>query len=232
MSTADPTPLLIVGAGGFGRETAAALHSINALRPQWDLLGFLDDEPALLGREFEGATVLGPVDQGIASHPSARVVVCTGRPENYFSRFLIVRRLALAPERYATIAHPAASIAPTAAIGYGSVILAGAVATAQCRIGNHVAVMPMVAITHGNEIGDFATLASGVRLGGRVRVELGAYLGAGALVREGLTVGPWSLVGMGAVVTRSIPPAELWAGVPARRRETVEVPPHIGARRA
>jgi sugar O-acyltransferase (sialic acid O-acetyltransferase NeuD family) len=223
----DVTPLLIVGAGGFGRETAAAVHSINSVQPRWDLVGLLDDDPKLLGREFEGARVLGPVDAGIAANPSARVVVCTGHPQDYFSRFAIVRRLRLAPDRYATIVHPAASIASTAVIGHGSVVLAGTVATAQSRIGNHVAVMPLVAITHDDQIGDFATLASGVRLGGGVRIERGAYLGAGALVRDSLTIGAWSLVGMGAVVTRSVPRAELWAGVPARRRRAVELPPDL-----
>jgi len=229
MSDASPdlTPLLIVGAGGFGREAAAAVHSINAVQPKWDLLGFVDDDPVLLGREFEGARVLGPVDAGIAASPSARVVVCTGHPQNYFSRFAIVRRLRLAPDRYATLLHPAASIAPTTVIGHGSVVLAGTVATAECQIGNHVAIMSVVAITHDDQIGDFATLASGVRLGGGVRVEPGAYLGAGALVREALTVGAWSLVAMGAVVTRPVPRAELWAGVPARRRRALEIPPDV-----
>jgi sugar O-acyltransferase (sialic acid O-acetyltransferase NeuD family) len=223
----DLTPLLIVGAGGFARETAAAVHSINATAPQWDLLGFLDDEPTLVGREFEGVRVLGPVDDGIAACPSARVVVCTGNPQNYFSRPAIVRRLRLPPDRYATIVHPAASIAASVAIGHGSVVLAGAVATAQGRIGNHVAVMPIVAIVHDGQIGDFATLGSGVCLGGGVRVDLGAYLGAGALVREHLTVGAWSLVAMGAVVTRPVPRAEVWAGVPARRRGEVAIPPDV-----
>jgi sugar O-acyltransferase (sialic acid O-acetyltransferase NeuD family) len=229
MSAASPdlTPLVIVGAGGFARETAAAVHAINAVQPQWDLLGFVDDNPALVGREFEGARVLGFVDAGIAARPSAHVVVCTGRPDNYFSRFAIVRRLRLAPDRYATIVHPAASIAATAVIGRGSVVLAGTVATAQCRIGDHVAIMPLVALIHDDQIGDYVTLGSGVRLGGGVRVERGAYFGAGALVREDLTVGAWSLVAMGAVVTRTVPRAELWAGVPARRQRAVEIPPHI-----
>lgn len=225
----DLTPLLIVGAGGFARETAAAVQAINAVRPEWDLLGFVDDDPALRGREFESTPVLGPVAAGLAAHPSARVVVCTGNPKNYFSRFLIVRRLGLSPERYATIVHPAASIARSSVIGRGSVVLAGTVATAQCRIGNHVAVMPMAAIIHDVEIGDFATLSSGVRLGGGARIAMGAYVGAGAVLREGLTVGEWSLVGMGAVVTRAIGRGEVWAGVPARRRRAVDIPPEIEA---
>jgi sugar O-acyltransferase (sialic acid O-acetyltransferase NeuD family) len=221
------TPLLIVGAGGFARETAAAVHAINAVQPRWDLLGFLDDDPALVGREFEGATVLGPVDAGIAARPSAQIVVCTVRPDNYFTRFAIVRRLRLPPERYATIIHPAASIAATAVIGRGSVVLAGTVATAQCWVGEHVAIMPLVALIHDNQIGDYVTLGSGVRLGGRVRVERGAYFGAGALVRENLTVGAWSLVAMGAVVTRPVPRAEVWTGVPARYRRAVAIPPDV-----
>ncbi len=224
----DLTPLLIVGAGGFGRETAAAVHSVNAVRPQWDLLGFLDDEPELLGREFEGAKVLGRVDEGIAANPSARVVVCAGSPKNYFSKFMIVRRLGLPPERYATIVHPSASIARTVVIGHGSVVLAGTVVTAQGRIGNHVAVMPLVAIVHDAEIADFVTLASGVCLGGGVRADVGAYVGAGAVVREALTVGAWSLVGMGAVVTAPIPRGEVWVGVPARRHSTVDIPADCG----
>jgi acetyltransferase-like isoleucine patch superfamily enzyme len=76
--------------------------------------------------------------------------------------------------------------------------------------------MPHVTLTHDDVIGDFATLASGVCLGGSVRIEQAAYVGAGALVREERTIGAYALVGMGATVTRDVPPSEVWAGVPAR----------------
>jgi sugar O-acyltransferase (sialic acid O-acetyltransferase NeuD family) len=218
--------LLLVGAGGFARETAAAVQSVNAVRDRWQLLGFLDDDPALRGREFEGVSVIGSVDEGVAEHPLARVVICTGGPQDYFSRARIVS-LRLPRERYATVVHPAASVPASVDLGDGTVILAGAVATARCRIGSHVAVMPMVAVTHDVEVGDFVTLASGACLGGGARVQTGAYVGAGAIVRERLTVGAWSLLGMGAVLTRPVPPAEVWAGVPARHRGYVEVPAEL-----
>jgi acetyltransferase-like isoleucine patch superfamily enzyme len=51
-----------------------------------------------------------------------------------------------------------------------------------------------------------------------VRLERGCYVGAGAVVREGLTVGAGSLVGMGSVVIRDVPPGQVWAGNPARYR--------------
>lgn len=221
------TSLFLVGSGGFGRETAAAVHAVNAIRPRWKLLGFLDDDPSLAGQEVEGIPVCGGVDRILVAEPETGVVVCTGSPANHFSRLLIVRRLGLADERYVTVVHPNASLAATTDLGVGSVLLAGVVTTARCRIGDHVAVMPGVTVTHDVEIGNFATLAAGVRIGGGVKVSGGAYLGAGAVVREGLTVGSWSLVGMGSVVTRSVPPGEIWFGSPARLRGKVEIPPGV-----
>lgn len=222
------TPLLIVGAGGFSRETAEAVRAVNAVRATWELLGFADDDPARHGTRLEGVAVLGPVDDVVAAHPDASVVVCTGRPDDYFSRPRLVARLAdrlgVGPDRFATIIHPGASVGPSSRVGAGSVILAGVVATAAVSVGAHVAVMPQTVLTHDDTIGDFATLTSGVRLGGSVHVGRGAYIGAGSLVRQGLGVGAWSLVGMGSLVTRPVPDAELWYGSPARRHGAVAVP--------
>ena len=76
--------------------------------------------------------------------------------------------------------------------------------------------MPHVILTHDDVVGDFATLASGVCLGGNVHIGRCAYIGAGALMREDRSIGSCALVGMGTIVTRDIPPHEIWAGVPAR----------------
>jgi sugar O-acyltransferase (sialic acid O-acetyltransferase NeuD family) len=222
--------LALVGAGGFARETAEAVRAVNAAgpAPAWDLLGFVDDDPALHGTLVDGLPVLGPVDR--AAELDAALVVCAGHPGNYASRKRLVRRLdglGVAPDRYATVVHPAAVLAGGARVGRGSVLLATAVATAAVEVGEHVAVMPGATLTHDDEIGAYATLAAGVRLAGGVRVEEGAYVGAGALVREHLTIGAWSLVGMGAVVLADVPPGEVWAGVPARRLRRADVPPDV-----
>jgi sugar O-acyltransferase (sialic acid O-acetyltransferase NeuD family) len=207
--------LVIVGAGGFARETAAAVHAVNEVAPTWRLLGFLDDDEALHGRVRGGVPILGGIDT-VAALPTAAVVVCVGNPREYASRARIVRRLALPPERYATVVHPSAAIGAGCVIGPGSVLLAQVALTADVQIGGHVAVMPQVVLTHDNVVADHVTIASGVRLGGGARLARGAYIGAGALIREGLTVGDWSLVGMGSTVLHDVPPAQVWAGSPAR----------------
>jgi sugar O-acyltransferase (sialic acid O-acetyltransferase NeuD family) len=217
-------PLVIVGAGGFSREAAEAVAASNADEPTWDLLGFVDDDPSLVGTTICGVGVIGPVSLVHSALAGAQVVVCTGRPDNYFSRPKIVHRLGLPPHRYATVVHPSVALASAAVVGHGTVILAGTVITANARIGNHVAIMPSTVITHDDVVADFATLASGVKLGGSVRIGTGAYIGAGALVREGVPIGEWSLVGMGSLVTRPVPAAEQWYGTPARPNGLVAVP--------
>jgi sugar O-acyltransferase (sialic acid O-acetyltransferase NeuD family) len=227
----DARPLLIIGAGGFGRETVEAVRALNAVRHLWDLRGFLDDDPSLTGTLVGGLPVLGTL-ASMAEHPDADVVVTTGRPSSYFSRKRIVLRLGLPMTRFATVVHPAASVAASTQIGGGCVVLAGVVSTADARIGAHVVVMPGVVLPHDVVVGDFATLASGLRLSGGVTIEEGAYVGAGALVREGCRVGRWSLVGMGAVVLDDVPAGEVWAGVPARHLRRVDIPGDVLQRAA
>jgi sugar O-acyltransferase (sialic acid O-acetyltransferase NeuD family) len=218
--------LVLVGAGGFARETAEAVRAVNHRLPTWDLLGFVDDDPALTGAVFEGTPVLGTIAE-LADLSDAEVVVCTGSPGNYLSRRRLVVRLGLEPARYATVVHPAAVLPASASVGRGSVLLAGTVVTAGAMIGDHVAVMPGTVLTHDDVVEDFATIAAGVRLAGGVRVGEGAYVGAGAMVREGCTIGACALIGMGAVVLGDVPPSQVWAGVPARRLRQADTPAEV-----
>lgn len=220
------TPLVLVGAGGFARETAEAVRAINEDGPRFDLLGFVDDDPALAGAEFDGVEVIGSIDAlDLDDLAGAQMVVCTGHPGNYTSRRRIVERGRFDASRFATLVHPAAVIPRSVEVGPGTVILATAVATTAVRVGAHVLVMPGVVLTHDDVVGDYATLGAGVKLAGGVHVGDGAYLGAGVTVREHRRVGPWSQVGMGSVVTTDVPAGEVWVGAPARHLRPAPIPP-------
>jgi sugar O-acyltransferase (sialic acid O-acetyltransferase NeuD family) len=209
--------LLLIGAGGLGREAAEAVRALNAVSATWNLRGFLDDARAKHGQMIGPASVLdatGAIDQ----YPDAAVLLCPVRPDNYLSRQFLAERLQLDDERYATVVHPSATVGTTCKIGLGSLLLAHVDLTADVVIGRHVIVMPQVVVSHDSWVDDWATLASGVRLSGSCRVEQGAYLGTGSCLREGVVIGERAMVGMGSVVTRDVPAGRLWFGVPARDR--------------
>jgi UDP-N-acetylglucosamine acyltransferase len=89
---------------------------------------------------------------------------------------------------------------------------------ARTRIGDDCYIMNRVYIGHDGEIADRVTMASAVTLGGHVHVGAGANLGMGAIVHQRRVVGPSTMIGMGAVVTRDVPPFAKSYGNPGRVR--------------
>ncbi|HWK76485.1 NeuD/PglB/VioB family sugar acetyltransferase [Microbacterium sp.] len=200
------TGLLLIGASGLAREVIAAGVA--------GVTGILDDDPSLIGTSVSGVLVLGPIES--AAGRSEQLLVCIG-PSG--SRRDVVRRLreiGVDDERFAVFAARSARIGSTSDIGIGSILLDGAVLTADARLGRHVVVMPNCTITHDDVIDDFATLAAGVSLGGSVHIREAAYLGMNASVHPGVTVGENTTIGMGSVVLTDVPEGQTWAGVPAK----------------
>jgi len=202
--------LLLVTAGGLAREAASlAEHS-----GEYDHIAHVDDDPRLWGRSVAGRPVLGGLEV-VVDRPSYRVLVCAGKGS---TRRAIVDRLTLMGVglgRYATVVHPAVDWFPWS-VGAGSIILGGAVLTADVAVHEHVVLMPQVTLTHDDVVESFATLCAGVSVGGGVRIGEGAYLGMNACVREGVTIGAGSVLGMGSVLLGDLPEHETWAGSPAR----------------
>jgi sugar O-acyltransferase (sialic acid O-acetyltransferase NeuD family) len=210
------TPLLLIGAGGFARETLELVRAVNRATPTWEVVGLLDDDAGMHGRRIGGVEVIGP--SAVArDHADALVTLCVASPDDPLRRLRLAARLHLPPERFATLVHPAAVVPESGSIGPGTVLHATAVVTADVALGAHVAVMPAVVLTHDDAVGDGVTFGAGARIAGGVTIDRGAYVGAGALIRENVTVGGGAVIGMGAVVTRPVPAGEVWAGVPARR---------------
>jgi sugar O-acyltransferase (sialic acid O-acetyltransferase NeuD family) len=214
-----PTPLLIIGGGGFARETLELIRAVNAVTPTCRVMGILDDDERMHGHRIHGNPVIGP-SEAVHEYPDALVAVCVASPDNPAGRLALVDRLGLRSERYATLVHPSAVVPHSASIGSGSVLHAGTVLTADVTLGSHVAIMPRVVLTHDDRVGDGVTFGAGVCVAGGVTIGDAAYVGSGALLREHVVVGNGSVIGMGAVVTHSVPPGEIWAGVPARLLRT------------
>lgn len=211
-----PSPLLLIGGGGFARETLELIATLNQASPAFEVIGLLDDDPNLHGQQVHGVSVLGGAD-AVHEHPDALLVATVASPSEPMRRLELVSRLSLPEARFATLLHPTALVPRSTSVGAGTVIHAGTVLTADIRVGAHVAVMPTVVLTHDDVLEEGTTIGAGACLAGGVKIGRGAYVGSGALVREQTVVGPGAVIGMGAVVTQSVPAGEVWAGVPARR---------------
>jgi sugar O-acyltransferase (sialic acid O-acetyltransferase NeuD family) len=106
-------------------------------------------------------------------------------------------------------------------LGEGAILSPFVTITSNVRIGCHFHANLYSYVEHDCVIGDFVTFAPSVKCNGNVVIEDHAYIGAGAVIRQGrpgkpLVIGRGAIVGMGAVVTRSVPAGITVVGNPAR----------------
>jgi sugar O-acyltransferase (sialic acid O-acetyltransferase NeuD family) len=207
--------LIIVGAGGGSGDIAWTVEEINKTTWHWNLLGFLDDDPAKAGTLVHGGyPVLGAIDT-VAAYPSAKLIVGVASYKNRCGRRSVVERLGLPPERFATIIAPSARASRHASVGRGSAVLQFAAIAPDAVIGNHVFVSHSCVIGHSARLFDFVTLAARATISGSAIVEEDVYVGAGSVVRDGVTVGAGALVGLGAAVFHNVASRTTVVGNPA-----------------
>lgn len=106
-------------------------------------------------------------------------------------------------------------------LGVGAVLSPFVTLTSNVRIGRHFHANLYSYVEHDCVVGDFVTFAPGVHCNGNVVIEDHAYIGAGAILKQGqpgkpLVIGRGAVVGMGAVVTKSVEPGATVVGNPAR----------------
>ncbi len=206
--------VVLLGAGGHARAVLDALLAQGGC----EVIGLLDDNPELHGREVFGYRVLGPTEA--AGDVGATHFVAAVGENNRVRAKLYERGLAAGLSPWPVI-HPAAVISPRAEIGPGIQALPGAIVVAGACIGENVVLNTACSVDHDCQIGDHVFIAPGARLGGNVAVGRFVLIGIGAAVLPGRAIGEGSIVGAGAVVTRDIAPGVVAYGVPARPARSV-----------
>ncbi len=206
-------PLVIVGAGGLGREIAALVRDINAQRATWELAGFIDDDPAAAGRTVDDLEVLGGQEWLAERSGTHDVAFGVGSPA---VRFRLLRALRPHAAAFPALVHPTVVRTPYLELGEGALVTAGNILTSQITVGAFALLNLACTVGHDARIGDFVTVAPGVAISGHVVLEEGCDIGTGSSLVQGTRVGAWSVVGAGAVVARDIPANVTAVGVPAR----------------
>lgn len=216
MTVAGPTSsrgdLVIVGAGGHGREILDVVDALNRDESRLTLLGFVDDDegpfPLIAAR---GTSVLGSVPDAIP--PGALAAIAIGQSA---VRAAVDEQLRRAGVEGATLIHPDASIGSQIEAEAGLMAGPGARVTTNVRFGRHVHLNPNSVVSHDGVLGDHVTVLGGAVLSGAVTVGDRTVIGSGAIIRQGVTIGRDATIGAGAVVVDSVPDGVTVVGVPAR----------------
>lgn len=206
-------PIVIVGAGGFGREVHWLIKQINREKEEWNFLGYIDDNVEV-ETEINGKKVLGNLDYLLNQKENLSVAIAIG---NAKVRKQLVEKLSENQSlEYPNLIAPDVLIDETVQLGKGNIILNGNILTVNINLQDFNVMETGSTIGHDVKIASYVTIYLGVKIAGNVKIADGCELGANSCMIQGLNIGRETIIGAGAVVIRNIEGKCTVVGNPAR----------------
>jgi len=213
--------LILFPFAGNSREALLSILAINAKKKEWDVVGFIDDDPATHRKRCLGVKVLGGRKM-LKKFPKAKVLAVPGSPHNFLKRKEIIENLKVDRERFATIIDPSVALSPDAKVGCNTLLMANVVISCAVTIGNHCIILPNTVVSHDSVVGDYCCIGSNVSISGNVTIGPMSYIGSGSRIRERVSVKKRTLIGLGANVISDMEEGVVAVGNPARAIRKVE----------
>lgn len=203
--------IVIVGAGGFGRELLQWIKDINKVTPTWEILGFIDDNlNALNGVEIDYG-VIGTIKDWVPKGDE-EFALAFGSPE---LKRKIVSILKEKGAKFATIIHPTALLSEFAHYGEGFIMFPYSKLSCNSTVGEFVTLLS-TPIGHDNVIGDYTVISGGCNIVRNVKIGKDVFIAAGVAVAQDVEIGDGAYLGLGSVVLKDVKPGATVFGNPAR----------------
>ncbi|MGL4633171.1 MAG: acetyltransferase [Cetobacterium sp.] len=204
--------LVIIGAGGFGREVLWLIDDINEKQKRWNVVGFIDEDKSLHGKYINGHIVLGGFDY-FEKNKNIKYVCAIG---NASIRKKIIQEKCSGLVA-ANLVHPSVIMSKIIEIGNGVIICAGSILTVNLELGNHVIINLNCTIGHDAILKDFVTVYPNVNVSGNCIIGECSEIGTGTKIIQGKKLGENTIVGAGSVVVKNIEGNCTVVGIPARK---------------
>src|SRR5690625_775112 len=153
--------IVIIGAGGYGREVAWLIEDINKENPQWNIIGFVDDNESIQGKQLGEYKVIGTTDY--LMEKELNVVIAIANP---FIREKIYNKLKSTKNLFPTLIHPSVIYSDSVIFEQGVVVSAGSIVTVDITIDDFVIIDRGCNIGHETKISKFYTLLPSTKVSG------------------------------------------------------------------
>ncbi len=213
--------LLIVGAGGLGKEYCWVAGEMNraarvtvSAGPLWEIVGFVDEDLRKRNQVIGGYPVHGSFDEASNKFAGTSLCFAVAIGDNEAREQAVSKAIELGWTPV-TLAHPSAVLSEDAGIEEGVYIAPGVVVCPSARIGRFVIVNTHASIGHDSTLEDYVQVCPGARVSGGCRIEKGGFIGSNASLGPKAVVGARAVVGANSFVIRRVAPGTTVLGCPA-----------------
>ena len=212
--------IAIYGAGGFGREVACLIRMINESKevPEWNLIGFFDDNSSLQGTQNEYGTVIGGIDELNKWHTPIDIVISVGSPNAVKT---IVNKISNPLVEFPNIVAPSVIFLDkkNVKMGKGNILCTNCTVSCNVTIGDFNLFTGYIPIGHDAEIGNYNVIMPSVNISGGVKMGDCNFMGVQSVVLQFIKIGNHVRIGANSVVTRHTIDGLLYMGNPAKKIE-------------
>lgn len=204
--------IIIVGAGGMGREVLQWIKDINKSAHTWDVLGFIDDNEHALDNIECDYSIIGKVSEwNVKADEYFAIAIADPKIKKH-----VVESLKTRNASFATIIHPRARIGEFNRIGEGAVIYPDASLSVNIHIGDFITLLPS-AIGHDAVIGNYCSVMGKCSINGGAHIGDNVYLGCGCAVAPQKRIADDVYAASGSIIMTNIKKGRRVMGNPARR---------------
>lgn len=209
--------IVIIGAGGMGKDIQWLIERINEVEETWNLLGYIDDGVPV-GTIINDCEVIGGVEY-LKQIEKTLAVVCSVANSNV--REKIIGQIYNKPNlEFPNLIDPSVIISKRVKMGIGNVICAGCIVSVNITMGDFNIICVDSTIGHDDVISSYVTIYPSVNVSGHVKICKKTEIGTGTQIIQGLKIGAQTIVGAGTVVIRDIEGNCTIVGNPARAIST------------
>ena len=204
--------LVIIGAGGCGREVLQWAKEIIRVEKGWHIKGFLDDNLNALDGKMCDAMVLAKVDEYQIGQDD-EFVCCIGDSK---IRKAVVERLKAKGAVFATLIHPNAVIADSCKLGEGVIVYPFALVSDNAILEAGCIINMYSSIAHDSVLGEYCTISAHCDVTGMCKLGANVFMGSSSCVVPGSIIGNDVYICAGSTVMSRIRASKKVLGNPAK----------------